>query len=90
MEHVITRHHPNLSRSAVTAGILLPVVVPPIRERFYKPEVRNPPPFKQVRAPLTSVCSSQPSDPQWPGSGSGLGYSVIPELLLCALCAFWP
>ena len=30
-------------------GILLPMVVPPIRERFYKPEVKNPPSFKQAR-----------------------------------------
>ncbi len=41
-----------LTWASLTAGIILPVVVPPIRERFYKPDVRNPPPFKQVGACL--------------------------------------
>ncbi len=30
------------------AGIALPIIVPPIRESFSKPDVTAPPPFKEL------------------------------------------
>ena len=30
------------------AGIVLPIIVPPIRESFSKPDVTPPPPFKEL------------------------------------------
>ena len=60
--HALNSHqcHTNLMRACLAAGILLPVVVPPIRERFYKPEVKNPPPFKQARSPHGVLAAARP------------------------------
>ena len=44
-----------------TAGLALPLVVPPIRESFSKADVKSPPPVKQVSSlhyllPLNDLC----------------------------------
>lgn len=50
-----------------TAGLALPLVVPPIRESFSKADVKSPPPVKQVRSlycllPLgASICKHLPA-----------------------------
>lgn len=41
-----------LLTAGLTAGLALPLVVPPIRESFSKADVKSPPPVKQVETDL--------------------------------------
>ena len=72
-------HH--LNAGCLVAGILLPVVVPPIRERFYKPDVRNPPPFKQVRASPVALAAALPCQRNTRGLADSL--SSVCRMLRC-------